>query len=430
MEPASDFRLDNGMRFIVAPDGAAPVAALGIWVRAGVCEEPPERRGIAHFLEHMMFRGSARFGPKEHTARVAAVGGECNAFTGFDETVFHETGPSASLELVFELEADRFQRLALDAAAVDVEKKVVIEELRAYENQPMARAFRRLLGAVGGGHPYGLDPLGRQEHLEACARGDLLDFWHRLYRPENAFAVAAGDVEPGTVRELAERHFGAWRVPEARPGPPEPGRFLPAVGRRTERLSLEVPLAVRMHRLPPPEELDRPALDLLVALLSDGESAPVQEELVRRRRLCVHAGAHSFALRRGGALAFFGAFLPPGRHAARREAIRGVCERLAAEGPDPAAFARVLRRARRDRAEEDYSAHERMLGLGSAQMLEGSYRSYERSLEDLAAVTPARLGALAGRLFAAENTLELDVVPEHSPWWMPLAGLAMRLVRR
>jgi zinc protease len=427
MEPASSFQLDNGMRFIVGEDHAVPAAAFGIWTRAGVCDEPPDRRGIAHYFEHMMFRGSERFGPKEHTRRIARTGGDCNAFTGFDETVYHQKFPSAALEQVFELEADRFMRLKLAAEAARTEKKVVLEELRVYENQPIMRAFRRLLREIGGDHPYALDPLGRKEDLEAASRDDLEVYYRRLYRPGNVFAVAAGDVEAGRVRELAERHFGSWRDPDDLPAGGTPPRYLPATGARAERLSFEVPLAVRVNWLPPSDRLDHAGLDLLVALLADGESSPIQETLVKKKRLCVHAGAHSFKLLHGGGLVFFGAFLPPGKHAARRQVIRDICEKLAADGPDVAEFEKRLRRFRKNRAAESYSAHKRMLGLGEAEMLEGSYLKYERALEDLAAVTPERVRDLARKLFAPGNTLDLDIIPEKTRWWMPLAGLFLKV---
>lgn len=427
MAPATSFQLPNGLRFIVAEDHAVPVAAFGLWARAGVCDEPSDRRGIAHYFEHMMFRGSQRFGPKEHTRLVARTGGDCNAFTSFDQTVYHEQFPSTALEQVFELEADRFMRLALDHEGAETEKQVVLEEVRVYENQPVARAFRRLVRELGGDHPYALDPLGRRADLEATTCDDLAAWHRRLYRPGNVFAVCAGDVRPAQVRELAECHFGAWRDPEdlvAADGPP---RVLPPVGARVARLSFEVPLAMRVHRLPPSNELDHAALRLLDAMLADGESSPIQEALVKQSRLCVHAGGQSLKLLHGGALVFYGAFLPPGRHAARRAVMREICDRMAAEGPDEADFEKRLRRFRRERAAESYSAKRRAMGLGEAEMLEGSFERYDQAPADLAAVTPRRVRDLARTLFAPANTLDLDIVPEKRRWWMPLAGLFMKV---
>jgi zinc protease len=448
MEPAVDFTLPNGLRFIVAEDHASPAASFGLFVRAGACDEPADRRGIAHFFEHMMFRGSERFGPKEHTARITRLGGDCNAGTSIDPTIYYETFPAAALDGIMELEADRCMRLKLTAEHVDVERKVVLEELRMYENQPMSRAFRMLLREIGRGHPYGMDPLGRQEDLEATTVADLESFRLRLYRPGNVFAVVSGDVRRAEVEELARRHFGEWQNPTAVPGSQflVPGsnnqelgtrnqeqtapRFDLPVGQMRLRLPLEVPAVARAHRLRPSVEEDHPALDLLTALLADGESSPVQEMLVKRSHLCVHAGGECLKLLHGGALVFYGAFLPPGRHGPRLAALREICDRLASEGPPREEFAKRLRRFRMKLARANYSVMERMMGLGNSEMLEGGYRKYESALEDLAAVTPERVQSAARRLFAPENTLEVEVVPEKSRWWMPLAGLVMKLVRR
>ncbi|HOX05062.1 MAG TPA: pitrilysin family protein [Planctomycetota bacterium] len=431
MQPAVDFTLENGLRVIVAEDHASPVAAFGMCVRAGVCDEPSDRRGIAHFFEHMMFRGSERFGPKEHTARITRVGGDCNAGTSIDPTIYYETFPAGALDEILALEADRFMRLKLTAEHVEVERKVVLEELRMYENQPMSRAFRQLMREIGRGHPYGLDPLGRTEDLAATTVADLEAFRRRQYRPGNAFAVIAGDVRRADVEELMRRHFGEWRdPPEAAGARAAVPRFEVPAGRMRLKLSFEVPAVARVHRLKPSAEEDHAALDLLTALLADGESSPVQERLVKRRRLCVHAGGECLKLFHGGALVFYGAFLPPGRHGARLAELREICDRFAADGPPREEFAKRIKRFRMRLARANYSVMERMMGLGNSELVEGGYRKYEQALEDLAAVTPARIRDLAARLFAPENTLELEVVPEKSRWWMPLAGLFMRVVRR
>lgn len=418
--------LPNGFRVIVETDRSAPVAAASFWARAGLCDEPSNRRGIAHFLEHMMFRGSRHFGNKEHFRRIEALGGSCNAFTDSDETVYHETVPAAGLEQVFELEADRFQRILLRQEDADVERKVILEELRAYENQPMTRALFQVVRRVGGEHPYALTPLGLHADVSATSADDLRAFHARLYRPENVFGVVVGDVTPEEVERLAVRYFGAWQAAAGAPAAPGPA-YLPATGAQALRLSVEVPIAARLHRLRPPAEEDLPALELLESMLGGGAASPLREEIVRKRRLGVEAAHMAIKNRRGGLLAFFTVFLPPGRHAARREAMREVCERMVEHGPAPERFEEHLKRFRKTRYFECYEFETRMLKLGSAESLEGDYRAYERALRDLEAVTPERVRGLAERLFAPANTLELDIVPENLKWWMYPLGLALKL---
>jgi len=424
------FELPNGMRFIVAEDHACPVAAVGLWAMAGVPDEPAERRGIAHLFEHMMFRGSAHVGPAEHSRRIEAVGGKFNAGTGIDTTVYHDTVPSDAVEEVFRLEADRFRHLALTDEHLDVERKVVLEELHVYENQPMVKAMRQIHRRIGQGHPYGLDPLGRSEDLENTTRDDLEAFYRKCYRPERVFGVVAGDVTAGQVRELAERHFGQWQAaPEAAPAEPV-GSFMPLTGELALRVPFQVPVMTAVHRLPPPAEGDRPAVKVLAGMLTQGKTSLIREALVERTRLCIEAGAMMIEGRLGGVLVAFGAFLPPGSHARRRRVLREVCGKLAADGPDADRLARTVKQARRDRADEQYDPQRRMFQLGSAQALTGDWRTYQDELEELAQVTPDRVRAVAAELFAADSTLALDVTPERMRWWMWPVGIASKLWRR
>lgn len=439
-EPAVSFQTSRGMRFIVAENHAVPAAAVSIWARAGVCDEPADRRGIAHFVEHMMFRGSKNFGPEEHAKRLARLGGNCNAFTSFDETVYHEVVPVGALEEVFRLEADRFRFPTFSPEHVVTERKVILEELRVYENQPMVRAMRRINNEISAGHPYALDPLGRREDLNALSAADLVAFHRRLYRPENAFGVVVGDVTPEQVRELAEKWFAGGdkdepadaapsETPAAAAAAAAPPPYRIRTGKMRLKLSFEVPATARLHQLGPSAEEDAPALDLLTALLADGDASPVREMLVKKKRLCVEAGAIPVRLRHGGMLAFFGVFLPPGNHAARRDVLRKLCNELAERGPDPDRFAQHLKRFRKNRAADAWSLRKHMLGLGSAELLLGGYEKYDHQPEELSAVGPERVRDAARRLFAPENTLELEVVPERTKWWMPLVGLAAKVVR-
>lgn len=429
MVPVHTFTLGNGMRFLLAEDHAAPVLAVGLCARAGVADEPADRRGIAHFLEHMMFRGSERFGAKAHAQHLSPLGAQYNAGTGPDYTVYWSVVPVTAVETVFELEADRFLRLRVTQEGTDVERNVILEELRMHVNQPIVRAFREILDDLGGGHPYGLDPLGRAEDVQATTPEDLDRFWRRLYRPDNVFAIVAGDLAPDVLAELAERHFGAWQAPpEPPPGPPPP--FVPPTGHRHRRLPIQAPVAARVHRLRPAAEEDVRAVELLVALLAEGETSPLQQRLVRRGHLCVYAGAQNFQQAAGGALVLYGAFLPPGRHERRRAAIRALSERIASDGPDADEVARHLKAFRRARAEHGYSPRERMWGLMHAQAVQGDWRHYADALQQLQAVTPQRVRDVAERLFAPDNTLELDISPEHTPWWMAPLGLALKVVRR
>jgi len=174
----------------------------------------------------------------------------------------------------------------------------------------------------------------------------------------------------------------------------------------------------------------RPAIPFADAIcVGEGESW-ISEALTRKERLCVHAGAHNVNLIHGGALFFFGAFMPPGRFEPRHAVIRRICDDLAEHGPDPEIFEEKLRRFRTRFAGERYSVETQLRRFGDAELQQGDYRKYESSLADLSGVTPARIQKLAQTLFAKENTCEMNIVPENQKWWMPLAGLAMKAWQR
>ena len=419
MKPATVFVLDNGMKWILAENPEASAVAFSLWARVGVCDEDPRMRGLAHFMEHMMFRGSENIPPEGHSRTIARLGGECNAYTSSDGTVFHETLPPDALDEAFRLEADRFRRLRLQEDLVKTEKKVVFEEFRHLENQPLSRAWRILLENILAPHPYAVDPLGRREDLEKMTLEDLAAFRQRCYRPSLIFGVISGNFDSARARTLARALFGDWR-PEGPEVPlPRPAPFRPAQGHREEKLSVEVPMAVRIHRLGSAAEEDLPALRILQAYLGRGESSPLREELVRNQEIFVDAGAMLWPQTHGGLFGLYGTFLDPGKMEKARGNLQDFCDSFAASGPEPRRLDSLVKKFRHDRAYDGYSATRRMEGLGEAELVGGGFERYERELEDLASVDAPRIKKLVEKLFRAEDTLTVDLLPGGG---MPVSG--------
>lgn len=428
MSKANTFTLDNGLKFIVMEDHSSPAACMSLWVRAGVCDEPADKRGIAHYFEHMMFRGSLKFGPKQHTRIISNMGGDCNAFTNYDMTVYHETFPSENIEKIFELEADRFMELKLIKESADDEKKVVMEEFRVNENQPFTKALRQLFRDIGGDHPYAIDPLGTRENVESITIDDLINYYNRLYRPNNAFAVVCGDIDTAHVKDLAAKHFGRWERSNIQKAEPQVLQI--KTGYLKKKLSFEVPATALAFKLPCIKDLDVPALDLISMYLGSSESSPVNDILVKKSRLCVEAGLIPIKLMNGGALVIFGAFLPPGSYEARRNKMREICDKFIASDVNSNDFAAVIKRFKSGLISARYEIVSQMYGLGGAEFRHGDFRKYEQLLEDIKSVDSSRAEKLARQLFEKDNQLELDIVPENQKWWMPLAGLAFKLFKR
>ncbi len=208
-EQVTSFTLDNGMDVVVIEDNRAPVVVHMVWYRAGSADEPPGASGIAHFLEHLMFKGTDTLAPGEFSATVAKNGGSDNAFTSFDYTAYFQRVAADRLELMMEMEADRMVNLKLDNSEVLTERGVIIEERnQRVENSPGSLFGEQMAAAQFMNHRYGVPIIGWQHEITELTREDALEFYAAHYGPNNAVLVVAGDVDPDEVRELAETYYG------------------------------------------------------------------------------------------------------------------------------------------------------------------------------------------------------------------------------
>jgi len=203
------FALDNGMDVVVIEDNRAPVVVHMVWYRTGAADEPPSKSGIAHFLEHLMFKGTDDLGPGELSRIVEANGGSDNAFTSQDYTAYFQRVAADRLGLMMEMEADRMRDLVLAPDDVATEREVILEERATRtDSEPSALFREELRAALFRNHPYGTPVIGWRAEMEGLTREDALAFYERFYAPNNAILVVAGDVAPEKVRALAETHYG------------------------------------------------------------------------------------------------------------------------------------------------------------------------------------------------------------------------------
>src|SRR5947208_16084283 len=206
--------LPNGLNVVLLEDHSTPIVHLQIWYHVGSKNERPGRTGFAHFFEHMMFKGSKNVEPERHTSMIAEVGGQSNAYTNDDETVFWETLPAQYLPLALWLEADRMATLRIDSSTFTNERDVVKEERRMrVDNQPYGRLNEIIYDQAFTTHPYKHPTVGSMQDIEAASVEDVRDFYHTYYVPENATLVLVGDFDPAQAKELVTRYMG--RVPKA-----------------------------------------------------------------------------------------------------------------------------------------------------------------------------------------------------------------------
>jgi zinc protease len=290
------FTLANGLQVVVIEDRRVPIVSQMVWYKVGSADEPPGKSGIAHFLEHLMFKGTDDLPAGEFSKIVARNGGRDNAFTSYDYTAYYQNVAADKLDLVMGMEADRMADLAFDEEAFRTEMQVVLEERRQRtDNEPRSQLAEMARAAQWLNHPYRIPVIGWEHEIRGLSRDDALAFYRRWYGPNNAVLIVAGDVEAEAVRALAERHFGPLarvEVPE-RKRLQEPPQLAP---RRVVMTDPRVrqPSLSRTYLAPSRtagEAAQAVPLELFQQALGGGATSRLYRELVVNRKLAVSAGA-------------------------------------------------------------------------------------------------------------------------------------------
>jgi len=295
-EPPASFTLANGLQVLVIQDHRTPVVTQMVWYKVGSADETPGKSGLAHFLEHLMFKGTAKHPVGEFSQTVLKIGGNENAFTSTDYTGYFQRVPRDQLGRMMEFEADRMTGLILKDENVLPERDVVLEEYNMrVANNPEARLNEQIMAALYLNHPYGRPVIGWHHEIEKLDREDALAFYRRFYAPNNAILVIAGDVEVKDVRPMVEETFGKVpaqpAIPARRVRPQEPEPVAP----RTVTLAdphVEQPTVKRFYLVPSattaaPDE--SAALDVLAQLMGNGSNSYLYRALVVDRPLAVAA---------------------------------------------------------------------------------------------------------------------------------------------
>ncbi len=289
------FRLANGMQVVVIPNHRAPVVTHMVWYKVGSADEPPGKSGIAHLLEHLMFKGTKTLKPGEFSAILARNGGQENAFTSYDYTSYFQSVAVDRLELVMRLEADRMTNLVLTEKDVNTEKLVIMEERRQRtDNNPRSILGEQVNAAFFLNYPYRKPVIGWRREIRGLTLNDAISFYRKWYAPNNATLVVAGDITASQLRPLAEKYYGkipARKVP-ARIRPQEPPhRADIKVLLRDKRV--RQPIWSRSYMAPSyitgkTEYAD--ALDVLSEILGGGATTRLYRDLVVKRKLAVSVG--------------------------------------------------------------------------------------------------------------------------------------------
>lgn len=338
------YRLDNGMDIVVIEDHRAPVVTHMVWYRVGAADEPPGKSGIAHFLEHLLFKGTDDLAPGEFQRIIEANGGNDNAFTSQDYTAYFQRIAADRLDLMMQLEADRIRDLVLSEADVLTELQVILEERNSrVENNPAAIFGEQRTAALYLNHPYGIPIIGWRHEILGLTLDDALSFYRTYYAPNNAILIVAGDVQPDQVLAMAKEHYGPLAPSDLPPRirPQEP----PQLSER--RLSfrdprITQPYVIRSYLAPQRKSGDQKtaaALSILADLLGGGVTSHLLQSLHFDQKVALDAGAFYSGTSLGPRA--FGVYAVPADGVTLEQAEADLDAAIAAFVPDAAALERV-----------------------------------------------------------------------------------------
>lgn len=411
-ETVTDFTLDNGMQVVVVEDHRAPVVMHMVWYKAGSADEPAGTSGIAHFLEHLMFKQTENLAPGEFSETVTAQGGQDNAFTSYDYTAYYQRVAADRLELMMQMESDRMVNLRLTEEDILTERDVILEERNQRTENSAGALFReQRMASQYLNHRYGIPIIGWRHEMEELSMQDALDFYDQFYAPNNAILIVAGDVYPDDVRKLAETYYGV--IPanpnlEPRSRPQEPPQ---SSARRMvfydDRVAQEY--VTRSYLAPERDsgaQREAAALTLLAAVLGDGPTAVLPRDLQFGSQQAVYTTAFY-----GGTSlddTTFGLVIVPSQGVSLQEAedaMDASVRQFIQDGVDEDHLARLKMQLRASQiyARDDADAVGNRYGRALTSGL--TVQDVQEWPEILQSITGEEIVAAAERVFKVENSV-------------------------
>jgi len=421
-QKVTDFTLDNGMDVVVIEDHRAPVAVHMVWYRVGSADEPRGRSGIAHFVEHLMFKGTETMGPGEFSDVVSANGGTDNAFTSYDFTGYFQRVAADRLDLMMKMEADRMVNLRLTEQDIVTERDVILEERnQRVENDPGSLFREQRNAALYLNHPYGTPIIGWRHEMEQLDMAAAKEFYSAHYAPNNAILIVAGDVTPEEVRALAQEHYGPIPASDAiapRLRPQEPPHLAP---RRIvfEDQRVAQPYLARDYLAPERDsgaQEEAAALVLLGQVLGGGQTSVLNRKLRFEQQIAVYAGAFHDATSLD--TSSFGLIVVPAEGVSLAEAEDALDKALAEfmkEGVDAEQLDRIKLQLRASRIYESDDVEQVANRYGRALTQGLTVEDVQAWPDVLQAVTAEDIMEAAGRLFDANRSVTGWLTPVAVP---------------
>lgn len=403
--PLVRWSLLNGLE-VALVQRQTPAVAVQVWYRAGSKNDPPEKRGVAHMFEHLMYQGSKRVRPEGHTRLLHQVGGHSNALTTEDATAFADLVPVDQLELALDLEAERMRSLLFRDSEIATQKKRVAAEARRDRQNPLYAAVLRFLPVAFPGHPYSWTSGGVPGDIGRITRKDLESFYESHYRPNQALLVIVGNVDEKRARAAVDRAFsGLERGPDLA-APPSPG---PVKTGRVVAEPARLGFVMHGYRIPAAGDDDIYPLQLLSLILTRGDSSRLYRHLVDGK-LAVEAGGQAIVRQQPGLFMVFGAFTKPGEGKDVEKALDAEISRVRRTPVSAAELERARNQARAALGFASLGIDGMAQQIGTSWALTGDPGRFSADLEKLGGVTAADIERVAGKYLTADKRATL-VIP-------------------
>jgi zinc protease len=406
--------LPNGLKVVMLEDHSTPIVHAEIWYHVGSKNEKPGKTGFAHLFEHMMFKGSKNVEPEGHPSWISSVGGQSNAQTDEDTTIFWQTFPAQYLPLVLWLEADRMATLRIDEEVFKTEREVVKEERRMrVENQPYGRLNEIIYDHAFTVHPYKHPTIGSMKDLEAASIQDVREFFATYYVPNNATLVMVGDFDSKEALGLVNQYLG--RVPKSdRPVPRDIPKEPPQTKER--RVTIEenwpLPAVVVAHHITYDGHPDSYPLHIASKVLSDGQSSRIYRKLVYEKQLALAAFGGGNIIEHPN-LFYAVALVQPGKTPEETtKALIEELDRLRNEPITAAELQQAKNQFARDYIFSRESNKDKARTLGHAQVIHGDMATADGEFEIFQSLTAADVQRVAKTYFTPENRLVMTIMPK------------------
>jgi len=408
-----EYKLENGLNILLLPDNRAPMIVSKLWYGVGSRDESPGETGIAHFLEHMMFKGTKKYGAKVFSNLIKKNGGSHNAFTSFDYTGYYEKLPSNKLELAIKLEADRMKNLKFIKKEFELERKVVLEERRTrVDDNPVSYLFEKLRQKSFGSHTYANPIIGWEEDLKKISLTNMKSFYKRFYVPENATLVIVGNIEISKTLQIIKKYFGKIR---------SNGNFKRKVLIQTSqqkersisvRRNAALPYFAMAYHTPNWNHPDAAALTLLEYILGGGKSSRIYQRLVRQEGIALSAGVDYRYLSYDPNLFYLYAQPSTGISVSKiKKIFFEELKKISTLNVSNKELKRAIKGIEASSIFSMDSHYYRAMMLGRSAVC-GDWRIIKNYLKKIRKVTPDQMVKVAKKYFNAKNRTIAELIPQ------------------